>query len=157
SEIERTLTQSGIRWREDGSNATRRFLRNRVRQQVLPTWYAATPDRDARAGVALSRELLEEDDAALNAWCDELAALSPDGGLNLRRLAGKPQAVVRRVLHRWLLRNFPEAALSRQAFAAILMDLMRGRVGRHSIGCDRFAVIGKTRLTLENLRPKKSR
>jgi tRNA(Ile)-lysidine synthase len=145
-EICAALREAGIAWREDGSNATAKFFRNRVRHQVVAAWSAAA-ERDALAGAALSRELLEEDDEALEAWVTQIVPQAADGALNLRRLAGKPRAVWRRALHRWLLRQ-PGAGrnLSRQAIAALLDDAMRARPTRHSLGTAGFAVIARTRL-----------
>jgi tRNA(Ile)-lysidine synthase len=146
TDVAKGLKSEKIPWREDSSNAGRRFLRNRMRGDVVPAWIAANADRDAVAGAALSRELLEEDDAALDAWVAEIKPLTARGHLSLRRLAGKPRAVVRRALYRWLAENLKQVALSRQAFAAVLNDIMVGRVTRHSLGVEGFAQITKHRL-----------
>ena len=146
SEVTAALRAAGAAWREDASNAAGSFFRNRVRHRVLPAWCAAA-QRDGLAGAARSRELLEEDDDALEAWLAAIRPITPGGALSLRRLAGKPRAVWRRALHRWLLR-LPGAGrnLSRQAVEAILRDAMRGRVTRHSLGAAGFGVISKTGL-----------
>jgi tRNA(Ile)-lysidine synthase len=75
--------------------------------------------------------------------------LTKTGALNLRRLTGRPRALVRRALHRWLAVHVSEAGLSRQAITALLDDVMRGRVTRHSLGRRGFAKISKHRLTFE--------
>lgn len=50
-DIERDLVQHGIAWRDDASNATRDFARNRVRHDVVPTLLAAVlPEGSRRAG-----------------------------------------------------------------------------------------------------------
>jgi tRNA(Ile)-lysidine synthase len=145
-EITAALRAVGAPWREDASNAGDRHFRNRVRHDVLPAWLRAASDRDALAGAARSRELLEEDDAALDAWLAELNPFAADGTLNLRRLAGKPRGLVRRALHRWLLAQPAGRDLARPGFDALLADVERGRVTRHSLGVAGFAEIGKTRL-----------
>ncbi len=145
SEIVAALRQAGATWREDETNAGRYFLRNRMRRDVLPAWQQAA-ERDAFAGAARSRELLEEDDAALEAWLEELRPTVADGSLNLRKLAGKPRALVRRALHRWLLAQPGAIRISRQAFDNLLQDVMRGRTTRQSLGSKGFAVMGKGRL-----------
>ncbi|WP_068769945.1 tRNA lysidine(34) synthetase TilS [Termitidicoccus mucosus] len=71
AEIMAALRSRGVAWREDATNAGGDFFRNRIRRDVLPAWVAAAPN-DALEGAALSRELLEEDDAALEAWLEEL-------------------------------------------------------------------------------------
>ncbi|MBS0633255.1 MAG: tRNA lysidine(34) synthetase TilS [Verrucomicrobia bacterium] len=157
AELAAALREAGIIWREDASNAGGAFLRNRMRQEVLPVWVAAS-GRDSLAGAALSRELLEEDDAALEAWLQELAPLGADGALHLRKLGGKPRAVWRRALHRWLLQQ-PQGGrnLSRQAFEALLRDVMALKRTRHSLDARSFAVIARDRLTRVETPRKKSR
>ena len=145
SEIVAALRHAGAIWREDGTNAGRYYLRNRVRRDVLPAWQRAA-ERDALAGAARSRELLEEDDAALEAWLTELRPMAADGSLLLRKLDRKPRALVRRALHRWLLAQPGAIRISRQAFETLLEDVMHGRVTRQSLGTDGFAVIGRGRL-----------
>jgi len=156
AELVESLRAAGARWREDGSNSGDNFLRNRIRRKVLPAWRAANADRDALAGAALSRELIEEDDAALEAWLAAIDPIAKNGALNLRRLAGKPRALVRRALRRWLASNGKGEGISRQAFAALLEDVMARRVTQHSIGTNELAVIGAQRLTLRRAAGKQS-
>jgi len=140
------LRASGAAWCEDATNAGDDFLRNRVRRTVVPAW-AKAAGRDALAGAALSRERLEEDDAALECWLDELAPLR-GRSLDVRRLAGKPLALWRRALHRWLLAVRPETDLARQGFEQLLVALRRGRDTRFSLGTRAFAVLRGGKLTL---------
>lgn len=134
------LKKAGAVWREDATNPTGNYFRNRIRAKVLPAWAEAS-GRDALAGAALSRELLDEDDAALDAWVDELRPVDRRGRLDLAPLAGKPRAVWRRALHRWLLAVRPETDLSRQGFNQLLSMLERGRDSRVSLGVRGFAVL----------------
>ncbi len=129
-EIVGALEKAGATWREDASNAAGDFFRNRVRSEVVPNWRAAAGN-DALGGAALTRELLDEDDAALNAW---LAELLPEGGyggevLDVRALAGKPRALWRRALRRWK----PLTELGRAGFEAVMALCERGS-GRVSAG-----------------------
>lgn len=133
------LRAAGAPWREDSSNAADRHFRNRVRRDVVPVWSAAA-QRDAVAGAARSRLLLEEDDAALEAWLESLDVFSRRGELDLGPLAGKPRGLVRRALHRWLLAQPKVGEISRQAFDALLLSLEAGRCTRHSMGRQGFAV-----------------
>jgi tRNA(Ile)-lysidine synthase len=134
------LKEAGATWREDDSNAGGDFFRNRVRSRVLPAWNQAA-GRDALAGAALSRELLDEDDAALEAWLGELKVLDRRGRLDASKLAGKPRAIARRALHRWLVAARPETDLSRQGFAQLLGIIERRRDTRFSLGAKGFAVL----------------
>ena len=108
--------------------------------------------RDALSGAALSRELLEEDDRALEAWVDFLGPVGADGSLSVTRLAGRPRAIVRRALHRWLLLQPRAGELSRQGFDALLRAVERGATVRHSLGPEGFAAIRAGRLRFEPIR-----
>jgi tRNA(Ile)-lysidine synthase len=150
SEIVAALQSAKISWREDSSNLTADFFRNRVRRDILPAWTAAS-GRDALAGAARARELLEEDDAALEQWLAELAPMETPGSLVLERLRGKPRAILRRALHRWLLAQPAAGELSRQAFDNLLDALARGQSTRQSLGSHGFAVIRDRTLRFEFL------
>ena len=143
------LHAAGAAWREDASNATGDFFRNRIRRDVLPAWRAASPGRDALAGAALTRELLAEDDVALEAWLDEVQPFATGGALDVSRLAGKPRALVRRALYRWMSAQPGAGELSRQGFEALLAAVQRARPVRHSLGVQGFAVIRRGRLVYE--------
>jgi tRNA(Ile)-lysidine synthase len=142
------LLKAGVPWREDPSNSGEAFFRNRVRKTVVPIWCDAA-GRDALAGAALSRQLLEEDDVALERWVDRIGAINAAGSLNLARLRDMPRAVVRRALHRWLARQAERFELSRQAFELLLAATERGEPTRQSLGLSAFAVINKGRLSLQ--------
>lgn len=151
AELIAALKAEGATWREDASNETEDYFRNRIRLEGLPAWRSSATDRDALAGAALSRELLDEDDRALEAWVDALAPLSADGQrLDVKMLHGKPRAVVRRALHRWLAaRGGDTGDLSRQGFGALLAAVERGSFTRFSLGRDGFAVLRKGSLFFE--------
>lgn len=150
ADIIAALDAAGAIWREDATNGTPDFFRNRVRRAVLPAWVEAAAGRDAVAGAALSRELFEEDDRALETWVDSLAPLSTDGSrLDVKTLQGKPRAVVRRALHRWLLAQADTGDLSRQGFETLLAAVEKGTFTRFSLGRDGLAVIRQGVLAVE--------
>jgi tRNA(Ile)-lysidine synthase len=153
SEIARALREAGAPWREDSSNAKGVHFRNRIRGDVIPRWLRAA-GRDALAGAALSRELLEEDELAIESWVDALEPVGDDRSLAVSRLAGLPRAVVRRALHRWLLLQPKAGTLSRQGFNILLQAVERGAPVRHSLGSHGFAVIRKGRLRFEAIRKR---
>jgi tRNA(Ile)-lysidine synthase len=153
SEIAAALLKSGAAWREDSSNALRSHFRNRLRRDVIPRWIRSS-ERDALAGAALSRGFLEEDDLAIEAWVDSLEPIGPDGSLSVARLAGRPRAVVRRALHRWLLLQTRAGELSRQGFEILLRSVERGSPMRHSLGSHGFAVIRAGRLRFAAIRKR---
>lgn len=140
SELVAALAAVRVPWREDASNAGDQHFRNRVRQGVIPGWITAS-GRDALAGAALSRALLEEDDEALDGWLTEIDPVRRDGTLDLGKLAGRPVGLVRRALRLWLGRQAHGCALSRQGFDALLALLGKGRATRFSLGAKGFAVI----------------
>ncbi|MEY2879971.1 MAG: hypothetical protein RLZZ15_2351 [Verrucomicrobiota bacterium] len=156
AEIVAALRAADAPWREDATNAGGDFFRNRLRRDVLPRW-AAAAQRDALAGAALARERLDEDDRALEVWLDELHPLRPDHSLDLAKLAGRPRALARRALHRWLLAEPRAGALSRQGFDALLAAIERGAPTRHSLGREGFAVVRGGRLRFEPAGKKRRR
>ncbi len=150
TEMGEALRKAGAVWREDTSNSADQFFRNRVRQSVLPAWIEAA-QRDALAGAARSRLLLDEDDAALEAWLDELDVIGPRRTLRLVNLKGKPRALWRRALHRWLLGEPRAGDISRAAFEALLEAIVSGRCTRHSLGRLGFAVTDGVILRFERM------
>jgi tRNA(Ile)-lysidine synthase len=157
--IEQAMTAARLPWRVDASNAGGDYFRNRIRRDVVPNWVEAS-GRDALAGAALSRELLDEDDIALAQWSMRLCATMPVGRLDLRLLADVPRAVVRRVLHTWMLDHTGVGTLSRQAFGQLLDAVIAGQNTRQSMGRHHFAVIRRHELYMElnpGLRTKLSR
>lgn len=143
------LLDAGARWREDATNESSAYLRNRIREEVVPAWRAAADQgRDALGGLALSRELLEEDDTALEAWADRVTRIDARGGLALAPLRDLPRAVLRRVVRRWLDASPARTDLNRTGFNALLdLASASGRVGaKHSLGAAHFALRRRTRL-----------
>ena len=148
TEIVAALRSVGAEWREDSSNAGDDYFRNRLRKTVVPAWSEAS-GRDALAGAALARELLEEDDAALERWLLELKVEAKDGALELSKLKGKPRGLFRRALHQWLSNQKGLGELSRQGFERLLAALEAGGDTRHSLGRKAFAVIRRQRLMIQ--------
>jgi tRNA(Ile)-lysidine synthase len=151
AELSAALGKAGAIWREDSSNAKDVHFRNRVRSAVIPRWVEAS-QRDALAGAALSRELLDEDNQALEAWVEGLDPVGADGSLSTSKLQGRPRAVVRRALHLWVLGQKHVGAVSRQAFDTLLKSVERGTPVRHSLGSHGFAVIRGGKLGFERSR-----
>ncbi len=152
SEIITALKSVGASWREDATNGTPDFFRNRVRRDVIPAWVAAA-QRDAIAGAGRARELLAEDDAALDAWVGAIAPFSKTGDLLISRLRGKPRAVWRRALQRYLLSSPARIDVSRQAFEALLSAAEAGKPTQHSLGREVFGVLRAGRLRLKIGKP----
>lgn len=154
-EIVAGLRAAGARWREDRTNAGDAFFRNRIRRDVLPAWQRAAR-RDAVAGAALARELLEEDETAMEAWLEELRPFERNGALAVARLAGRPRALMRRALRRWLASQPLAGELSRQGFEDLLAALIKGRPARRSLGIYGFAVLRAGHLRFERTKTRKT-
>jgi tRNA(Ile)-lysidine synthase len=150
-ELSDAVGKAGAAWREDSSNAKDVHFRNRIRSSVIPRWQEASR-RDALAGAALSRELLDEDNQALEAWVEALDPIGADGALSTTKLQGRPRAVVRRALHLWILGQKAAGTVSRQAFDTLLRSVERGAPIRHSLGNHGFAVIRGGKLKFERSR-----
>jgi tRNA(Ile)-lysidine synthase len=110
----------GLDWREDPSNADRRFARARVRQDVLPALKQLNPAAE-RAIVETARLLRDETDVLDRVTAEALEALGGGPAVPLSELRLQPPAVARLVL-----RSLAEAAsgsrraLSRQEADAVL-------------------------------------
>ncbi len=132
------LRRARIAWREDATNATDQHVRNRVRRRVLPALASAT-GRDALVAMGESRALLAADDEALERWLDELVgAPDPVRPFDLSSLRGRPVALARRAVHRWINAVGLTEAPGRTAVAALAAAIVAGREQRLSAGPGRF-------------------
>ena len=100
--ITNALTQCAIPWREDKSNQENLYLRNKMRNTVLPAWKNSC-DRDLLKGIDATRELLEQDSIALDFHAEEVYKACRSGeAVKLDVLLKYPTATQRRVLTKWL-------------------------------------------------------
>ncbi len=65
-------TQEQVLWREDSSNATNAYLRNKIRHKVIPELQEISPDFVKKA--LDSQEHLKQSQALLNSYIDQLTA-----------------------------------------------------------------------------------
>ncbi len=101
-DVRRLLKEAEGSWREDASNASREYFRNRLRAGTMCAW-REDADRDVISGAARSRQLLEEADDALEDWAKEVLAKNRIGEeVNVVALTQVPKAVRRKVVARWL-------------------------------------------------------
>ena len=156
NEIIAALREAGVAWRDDSSNTKERYFRNRIRRSVLPLW-AEAAQRDAIAGAARSRQLLEEDDDALERWLDDLNPFFADGRLDLAPLNNKPRALLRRALHRWLVAESRAGEISRAAFDALLAAIEQRKPTRHSLGRHGFAATNGREVWFEPIGKKRGK
>ena len=130
SELQAALRAAGQPWREDASNRDSRYLRNAVRQELLPLMERLSPGCGGR--LAATASLLREDDAALETLCAGFLHRRPGRALLLRDLAEQPEGLRRRILRAWWQREADqgrdERSLSLQQTAA-LTSLTAGGAG----------------------------
>ncbi|MBU6302716.1 MAG: tRNA lysidine(34) synthetase TilS [Verrucomicrobia bacterium] len=91
------------RFREDASNATDLFLRNRLRNRAIPVLREAF-GRDFTEAVGSMAEVLREEERLLEQWAGESLRSLGDGGngLDAKRFRALPVALQRRVLLGWM-------------------------------------------------------
>lgn len=147
AEILAALRAAGVPWCEDETNHGEAYFRNRLRQQVVPAWTAATPE-DLAAAVGRSRALLEEEDEALELWADRVLPAALSDVLPLALLCEAPVAVTRRALHRWLGALGLAEGLGRVVFAELLAAVRAGRSAKLSVGDVGFLIVGEGKVRL---------
>jgi tRNA(Ile)-lysidine synthase len=104
AEVREYLAAHGLAWREDPSNADRRFARARVRHDLLAALREVAPAAE-RTIAETARQLEEEAEVLAGAADDALAALGGGPGVSLAELAA-----LRPALRRLVLRRLAEAA-----------------------------------------------
>ncbi|MBL9113537.1 MAG: tRNA lysidine(34) synthetase TilS [Verrucomicrobiaceae bacterium] len=104
SEIEDYAKAGKINWREDASNASSDYTRNRLRHEALPL-LSEIMQRDTVTRLVSLAELAREDDDALNVLAMEAREACADTGggtLKCSELKKQPRAIQRRVVLNWL-------------------------------------------------------
>ena len=98
-EVRAYLRSSELEWREDPSNADRRFARPRVRHDVLPPLRELSPAAE-RTIAETARQLREEAEVLDQAVDDALEAAGGGPAVTLAALREQPPAVRRLLLRR---------------------------------------------------------
>ncbi len=98
-ELRAYLNERNQPWREDGSNADSRYLRNALRAEVLPLLEQLSPGAAAR--IANTAALLAEDEAVLNALAADFLARYPGDALPVAALRAQPVGLQKRILRAW--------------------------------------------------------
>lgn len=141
----RFLEGLGLAWRDDPTNATPRFARNRVRLSLWPAVLALAPA--AEGALARAADLAREDERALARRAREL--VGGERAVAVAALAGEPVAVRRRVVRRlWRNASGRTAGLEARHVEAVLALARRGRPGRATLPGGREARCRYGRLEL---------
>ncbi|HVP67834.1 MAG TPA: tRNA lysidine(34) synthetase TilS [Anaeromyxobacteraceae bacterium] len=123
------LRDRAVGFLEDPTNATPRYLRNRVRAEVMPVLRALSPGAERALG--RSADLLRADERALAARARPLAGT---GRAEVARLLEEPRAVRRRVVRElWRSAAGTRRHLEARHVEAVLRLLSRGRPGRATL------------------------
>lgn len=100
-DIRSILARLKIPWRDDQSNQSTLHLRNRIRMNGL-RMLKQDVDRDLLSGMSRSRDLLEEQEDAIDEWARRVQHdCIKSGKVNAHELRNTPVAVRRRVIYRW--------------------------------------------------------
>jgi hypothetical protein len=146
-EVRRTLSELAIPWREDTSNASARFTRNRVRHALLPRIASITGAIENLRAFGAAVEELEEHCARLTAhlvWSPPVHAIARRGAHEIdlggsiaraRLMELRPRPLLRRALWRLLTEGSGESP-SRALLDRIADDLVNGRCAHHSLPAD---------------------
>jgi tRNA(Ile)-lysidine synthase len=128
----------------DPSNADRRFLRNRIRAEVIPLLCDAAK-RDVVPLLVRTGDLLRDDDDVLEQLA---AAIDP---ADARAVAAAAAPLARRALRRWLATNgyAPDLATLNRA-----LDVARGVTTACDLGGERRLVRHRQRLAIVESRPR---
>ncbi|MBE5811499.1 MAG: tRNA lysidine(34) synthetase TilS [Clostridiales bacterium] len=98
-ELRAYLKEKNQPWREDASNGDARYLRNALRNELLPLMEQLAPGAAAR--MAQTAALLQEDEAVLNALTADFLAMHPGDALPLDALRTQPAGLQKRILRAW--------------------------------------------------------
>ena len=110
-EIRKLLKKHMIPWRKDKSNENDQYLRNRLRKNTLLEWKRDS-DRNLLNGVQRTRELIDEQDTALNEWAEKsYMECSRGKKLLVSKILQNPRAINRKIITFWLTKNLRQKSI----------------------------------------------
>jgi tRNA(Ile)-lysidine synthase len=143
-EVRDYLRARGLEWREDPSNADRRFARARVRHDVLDALRELSPAAE-RTIAETARQLREEAEVLDGAVDDALKNLGSGPAVSLDALREYPPALRRLVLRRLAGdRPVPDSVLELGGTGSTSIDLGGGLRAVSEYGTLRFTRTGDT-------------
>ncbi len=146
SEILDALKQCGIPWREDASNTTGTFTRNRIRNEVMPVLNEILPD--FVNGVHYINETHQEIVKEFREVFGHLNS-TPDT-IDLSGFTKDTLASARYCLDRWLTLNGYRSYVNRTAFEILHDKLIDQELHKLSIGLKGFLIAEKGKLSVEH-------
>ncbi len=124
-DIQNALKENNISWREDESNFESFFMRNKLRNMIIPQLEKIS-NSDFQCALFRSRNLLEEDACALSCTLEKELSLRPvksSHSLLLTEFVAKNKALARRAIFK-LLEKSSSSALSRSDYLDKLAEAM---------------------------------
>lgn len=126
AKIRTMLAGANMIWREDESNDSPEYLRNRIRKNSLER-LKADVDRDLLSGVSRSRDLLEEQEDAIEEWTGRaMDRCICEDSIDLQCLSEYPLAIKRRVVLNWLAGTESAFDITSTQLDQILQSIKRG-------------------------------
>lgn len=154
-EIRAALREAGIPWREDSSNESGAYLRNRIRKELLPLMEKMAGGVTER--IARTAAVIAGDNRALQGEAESfLREHSRDGWLDTEALAALPETLGDRILRTWWKRYAPERkehALDARQTEELSRLAKAGR-GKISLPGDLTAEKGRNGIYLTGIRKK---
>lgn len=106
-EIRQALLQEGINWREDSLNSSDRYLRNKVRHQLIPLMEEMSSGAVGR--IARTAEIITGENRVLQEYAQQfLNEYSSARRIDTRALKSLPESFRNRILRAWWKENTPE-------------------------------------------------
>lgn len=113
--------ENGLRWREDASNQSREFTRNRLRLELLPQ-IEKIVGRNFREALLRAAEIF----AAEEEWMSSLVP-APPGQFSVAELAPLSRALQRRMIRQWLqFHRVPDPGFAEVERVRTLLDIASG-------------------------------
>lgn len=135
AQVEEYCRAAGLRWRTDETNVdTRRFLRNRIRHELLPMlereYGPGVSEAILRSAEAVEMELSWTEPLVREALAEACESHGEGVRLNLARVRGLPSGLLTRILRAAASEVFDGAPDWRwQHFAALAQAVRQGRTG----------------------------
>lgn len=155
NEIRRELSERGITWREDESNADPRYARNALRNGVMDELEQKFPGAAVR--IARTAETIRRENEAQDAVADRfLNSHSGKDWLETDELMQLPEAQRRRILRKWWSSSFAdgldERALSYENTLSLDTLVMKNDPGKVNLPAGLVAVRGHRHLHITGYR-----
>mgnify|MGYP001148375409 CR=1 FL=1 len=131
--LQTALDSVGQDWREDASNQTDAYLRNRIRKALVPIMDEVFEARDWREGFRRSHQQLDEAFDCIEGWAAPLIGAEKGKPLNRGSLSAMPVAVQSRVVECWVMKESGQVPGNR-VLSEVLKTLYLGGAGKWSLG-----------------------